>query len=72
MQPSTKCIRRIPFNFWPSNAHCHAARPVATTGTVKPAASNKLKYAAAARLLFFAHWARKSNATATINNAMGK
>src|SRR6202166_4478384 len=72
VQPSTRCISKIPFNFCPSNAHCHAASPVATTGTVKHAASNKLKYAAAARLRLFAHWARKSKATATVNSAMGK
>src|ERR1700688_3163086 len=72
VQPSTRCISKIPFSFWPSNAHCHAASPVATTGTVKHAASNKLKYAAAARLRLFAHWARKSKATATVNSAMGK
>ena len=39
----------MPFSFCPSSAHCHAMRPVATTGTVETAASRRLKYAAATK-----------------------
>ena len=41
-----------PFSFCPSSAHCHAIRPVATTGTVKTAAASRLKYAAAVNVRF--------------------
>jgi hypothetical protein len=58
IHPKTKCIKRIPFNFCPSSATAHAASPVATTGTVEIAASNKLKYAAAANVRFFVRCAR--------------